>query len=123
MKRFLPCMTLLIALAGCSNSNDLHDSMEEMKEPFKVMRESGDAEQIKTELAAFTKSVSVAKMQKVKPEDQSSFDEGMNKLTDLIAQVEAALTAGNLEEAKNQLNQMADLRKEYHDKFGVGKKN
>jgi soluble cytochrome b562 len=122
MKRFLPCLTLLVALAGCSSSNDLHDAMEEMKEPFKTMRDSSDANQIKAELATFTTAVNVAKIQKVKAEDQASFDEGMKKLVDLTAQVEGALSAGNLEEAKTLLNKMADVRKEYHDKFGVGKK-
>lgn len=122
MKRLLPCLTLVIALAGCSKSNELHDAMEEMKGPFKVMNESADAAAVKAELAKFVQSVNVAKIQKVKPEDQGTFDEGMKKLLELTGQAEAALTAGNLDEAKTLVKQMGDVRKEYHDKLGVKKK-
>lgn len=122
MKRLLPCLTLVIALAGCSKHNELHDAMEEMKGPYKAMSESDDAAAIKAELAKFVQSVNVAKIQKVKPEDQGTFDEGIKKLVDLTGQTDAALTAGNLEEAKALVKQMGDVRKEYHDKLGVKKK-
>lgn len=122
MQRLMPCLVLLVTLAACSRSNDLHDAMEEMKEPFKTMRESSDASQVKAELAKFTQALNLAKIQKVKPEDQNSFDEGMKKLDELTREVESALAADNLEAAKNLLNQMGDVRKEYHEKFGVNKK-
>lgn len=122
MKRLLPCLTLLIALAGCSKSNELHDTMEGMKEPFNVMRESDDAAAVKAELTKFVQLVNVAKIQKVKAEDQGTFDEGMKKLVELTSKAEAALNAGNLEEAKTLISQMGDVRKEYHDKLGVKKK-
>ncbi len=122
MKRLLPCLTLLVALTGCSKSNELHDTMEGMKEPFKVMRESDDAAAVKAELTKFVQLVNVAKIQKVKAEDQGTFDEGMKKLVELTSKAEAALNAGNLEEAKTLMSQMGDVRKEYHDKLGVKKK-
>jgi soluble cytochrome b562 len=119
MKRFLPGIALLIALGGCSNSNELHDAMEGMKEPFKAMRETNDIDQVKAELATFIQGLNIAKLQQVKPEHQSTFDEGMKKLVELTGQVEAAVAAGNLDAAQSLLKQMGDVRKEYHDKLEV----
>lgn len=120
MKKFLPFIALVIALGGCSKkSSELHDAMESMKEPFKVMREASDINQVRAELANFLQGVNIAKVQQVKPEHQGTFDEGMKKLVDLTAQVEAALAADNLEEAKVLLKKMGEVRKEYHDKLGV----
>lgn len=119
MKRLLPCIAVLIALNGCSKSSELHDTMEDMKEPYKAMREANDINQVKTELAVFVQGLNIAKVQQVKPEDQATFDEGMKKLVELTGQVEAAVAAGNLDEAKSLLQKMGDVRKEYHDKLGV----
>jgi soluble cytochrome b562 len=119
MKRFLPCILLLVALNGCSKSSELHDAMESMKEPYKAMRETDDINQVKTELATFVQGLNIAKTQQIKPEDQGTFDEGMKKLVELTGQVEAAVAAGNLDQAKALLEQMGDVRKEYHDKLGV----
>ena len=83
------------------------------------MREASDINQVKTELAAFMQGLEIAKMQQVKAEDQATFDEGMKKLVELTGQAEAAVNAGNLEQAKSALKQMGDVRKEYHDKLGV----
>lgn len=119
MKRFLSCIALAIALNGCSESSELHDAMESMKEPYKTMREANDINAVKTEFAAFMQGLNIAKTQQIKAEDQATFDEGMKKLVELTGQVEAALTANNLEEAKALLKKMGDVRKEYHDKLGV----
>ncbi|MBC6906501.1 hypothetical protein DWB84_13650 [Saccharophagus sp. K07] len=119
MKRFLPCLALLVALTGCSRSNELHDAMEDMKEPFKTMREANDLATIQAQLMTFVKAVEIAKVQKVKAEDQVSFDEGMQKLTKLISLLEQAVAAGNLEEAKSLLAQMGKVRKDYHEILGV----
>lgn len=119
MKRLLPCIALFIALAGCSESSELHDAMEEMKEPYKAMREKEDLKTIEAELVAFIQALNVAKIQKIKPEDQPVFEEGIKKLVELTGQAEAAVAAGDVEQAKSLLKQMGDVRKEYHDKLGV----
>ena len=120
MKRFLPGIALLIALGGCSSkSSELHDAMEEMKEPFKAMREASDINQVRSELSIFIQGLNKAKIQQVKPEDQRTFEEGIKKLVDLTAKVEAALAADNLEEAQSLLKEMGGVRKEYHDKLEV----
>lgn len=119
MKRFLSCIALLAVLSGCSESSELHDAMESMKEPYKTMREANDINQVKAEFATFMQGLNIAKIQKIKAEDQATFDEGMKKLVELAGQTEAALAANNLEEAKSLLQKMGDVRKEYHDKLGV----
>lgn len=119
MKRLLPCIALFIALGGCSKSSELHDAMEEMKEPYKAMRETDDLNTIETQLAAFVQALAVAKVQSVKPEDQPIFEEGIKKLVELTEQAQAAVAAGNVEQAKSLLKKMGDVRKEYHDKLGV----
>ena len=119
MKQLLPCLALALALSACTDHSPLHEAMEDMKGPFKTMRETDDAATIKTEFAAFKKGLEIAKVQKVKAEDQATFEEGMKELVALASQVEEALNAGNLQSAKELLQKMGGVRKEYHEKLGV----
>ena len=119
MKYAVSALVLVCALAGCSKSNDLHDAMEDMKGPFKTMRESDDIAQIQLQITSFKEAVAKATEQKVKAEDQATFDEGMNELASLLAQAETALASGDLTSAKDLMKKMGGARKQYHDDLGV----
>ncbi|WP_020210771.1 cytochrome b562 [Gilvimarinus chinensis] len=119
MKYWLMASALVVGLAGCSKHDPLHDSMEEMGGSFKAMRESQNDEAMLNEWQNFKTALATAKAQKVTAEDQPKFDEGMQKLEELSAQVDVALAAGDMAGAKALLKKMGPARKEYHDALGV----
>lgn len=121
MNKLIPLALLTIALTGCSKHSELHDSMEDMGGAYKAMRDSDDLAQIKKEWDTFKASLDVAEAQMVKPEDQATFNEGIDELTAAVARVDAAIASGNMMKTKELLKGFGDIRKEYHDKLGVKK--
>lgn len=119
MKTFFPLFLAVIVVTGCSKSSVLHDSMEDMGDAYKTMRDSNSVEAISAEYSEFKAALDTASQQQVKAEHQDTFNKGMDELTALVPQVDAALAAGNLESAKQLLEKMGDVRKEYHDELGV----
>lgn len=121
MKMRLFLVLGLVVLAGCSKPSPLHEAMEEMGSSFKVMREATNFETIKQEFPEFQAALEVASAQKVKPEHQATFDEGMDELEPLVAQLETALAADNALAAEQLLQKIGDVRKEYHEELEVEK--
>ena len=119
MKKILIAVTMALVVSACSKHDPLHDSMESMGEAFKAMRKTDDLVTIKQQWLDFKKSANIAKVQQVKPEDQPAFDEGMNKLSDAITQIDRALEDNNLIAAKAAMKQLGEVRKKYHDKLGI----
>ncbi|MDO3383348.1 cytochrome b562 [Gilvimarinus algae] len=119
MKPFLAALLCALMLGACSKHDDLHESMETMGDAFKTMRESSDLDAVKTEWESFKAGVELAQMQQVAPEDQATFDKGMDELAERMAGVDAALAAGDLELAKQGMKRLGEVRKEYHDKLEV----
>lgn len=119
MKYWLMASVLVIGMAGCSKHDPLHDSMEEMGGSFKAMRESQDDETMLNEWQSFKDALATAKAQTVAAEDQPKFDEGIQKLEELSAQVDVALAAGDIADTKALFKKMGEVRKEYHDALGV----
>lgn len=121
MKTIIYVTLLLCSLGlfGCSQESELHGAMEDMGGAMKAMKKSEEAVRLKAELAAFSAGLNIAKQQKVKPEDQTSFDEGMKKLVAKVGEATAALDAGNAELAKSVVKDMRELQETYHEKLGV----
>ena len=120
MKKFVTGVLslCLVVLVGCSES-ELHKSMEGMGGAYKAMKDSQTAEAMKAELDTFKAQLAIAQKQPVNPEDQSTFDEGLQKVEEQVAQLELALETGSLEVANTILAQLREINKEYHDKLGV----
>ncbi|UTF59334.1 cytochrome b562 [Gilvimarinus sp. DA14] len=119
MKNWLMVAALAVGVTACSKHDPLHDSMEDMGGAFKAIRESQTDEALLSEWQHFKDALAVAKAQTVAPEDQAKFDEGIQKLEQLSAQVDTALAAGDMAGAKALLKQMGEARKKYHDALGV----
>ncbi len=118
MKKILFFLALVIALSACESS-ELHDSMEDMGKTYKAMRESEDLAVIKAQYANLKSSFDIAIAQQVHPEEQATFQEGMDKMADLIQQLETAIAADDVDGAKNILKQLGDNREDYHERLGI----
>lgn len=121
MKLFAGAALVTIFLTACSEPDPLHQAMEGMGGAFKELRKAETIEDKKMLLAELEKHINVAKQQKVAPEDQESFDKGMQKLSTAIASLKLQLEQGNIENIKPQLKELGQIRKEYHELLGVSK--
>lgn len=122
MKIFFPALFALLSFVGCSKPSALKTSMEEMGESYKPMSEAQSLGAMRTEVADFKTALNTAAMQKVKPDDQATFDEGMKKLDDLVKELDSALAANDEAKAKEIVAKLGDTRKKYHKELGVKKK-
>lgn len=121
MRFIIMFSVLMLGLSGCSKPSPLHDAMEDMKEPFSTMRESDELSVMQAQYQAFSDALRTASTQKVAPEDQTTFDEGMRELTSANDALAQAINAGDVAQAKTLLQEMGDLRKQYHEQLGVKK--
>lgn len=121
MNKIFSLLLTVMVFTGCSKPSVLHDSMEEMGDAYKTMRDSSSVDAISAQFTEFKAALDTASQQQVKPEHQETFDKGMDELATLAPQVDAALASGNLALAKQLLEKMGDVRKEYHDELGVKK--
>ena len=118
MKHLILVTLFMVCITGCSK-NDLHDAMESMGSSFKTMRDSDEIAALKSELDTFTTSYNIAKKQQIKAEDQSTFNEGMKELNQLLTQLKTNIDAGDVQKSKELLKQLGKVRKKYHEKLGV----
>ena len=119
MKKVFPVIVCALALSACSKPSELHTSMEDMGQSFKSIKETDSAEQMKAELTKFSQALSVAKAQKIPADKQQTFDEGINKAETLVAEINTALDAGDMEKAQALFKDLGNTRKKYHDKLDV----
>lgn len=122
MTKFIPLALALSLLAGCSQHNELEDAMENMGDAYKAMKDSSSAADIKAQLETFKAGITVASTQKVRLEDQATFDEGLEKLNMIVIGIDTALLANDLDTAKTLLEKLGETRKKYHKELGVKKK-
>lgn len=111
-------VTLALALVACGES-ELHGAMEGMGESYKSMKEAPALADMKGQLAVFKAELDIARQQVVKPEHQAEFDEGLEKVGQLTAQLTLAVESGDINSARALLEKLRDLRKQYHEKLGV----
>jgi|GEM_PF-1524704 len=113
----LLCSTF--GFSGCSQESELHGAMENMGGAMKTMKQTEEAAKLQSELVKFGAGLNIAKQQKVKPEDQVTFDEGMRKLTAKVTETTTALSSGNVELTKSLLKELHKIEETYHEKLGV----
>jgi len=117
--RYVFILSLVLAFVACSKPSELHTAMEDMGDAMKTMMKSDDLATVKTELQQFSQALDIAKQQKVKPEHQDDFDQGMQDIAMGVQQLESAVQAGSLDQAKNILKKMHDTQEDFHKKLGV----
>ena len=111
-------LIFILALTACESS-ELHKSMEGMGDSYKSIRESEDLTVIKNEFSKFKAALETANAQKIAPDNQATFDEGMKELADIVNQLDAALATNDLQNAKTLFEQLGKIRKKYHKKLDV----
>ncbi len=107
-----------ISLVGCSD-NGLHDAMEDMGGSLKATYQAESVDVMKAELDKFMAALNSAKQQKVIPDQQADFEEGLQEVETLILQMKAALDSGNVEQAKAIFPQLKEVKEKYHEMFEV----
>ncbi|AKH68407.1 Cytochrome b562 [Spongiibacter sp. IMCC21906] len=122
MKKYSLVASLVAALmlSACGES-ELHSAMEGMGGSYKAMKEAKSLAPIKEELEVFKSNFEVARQQQLPPEDQSTFDEGMEKIDGLVTKLDAAVKLGDLVKAQALLAELREVNKEYHKKLEVKK--
>ena len=118
-KIFFTAALASVLLIGCSKPNPIHEGMESMGKSFKALRQAETLADKQQLIAEFEQHVLMVQKQQVKPEDQATFDEGIDKLLSEVQAVKAALEQGNIENIKPQLKALHDLEEEYHELLGV----
>lgn len=116
MKKLIPLLALVAATSVYASGSDLKATMKEMRVEFKHAAEAQNIEEMEVPVANLTQLVNQAKLGVYPPEKQDLYEEGFTKLTVALDGVKAHLQAGELEQAKEALRQVDDLRVEYHDK-------
>lgn len=111
-------LVVAVALAACGES-ELHGAMEGMGESYKSMKEAPALVDMKAQLEVFKAELEVARQQTVKPEHQADFDEGLEKVGQLTAQMTLAVESGDINAARALLENLREVRKQYHEKLGV----
>lgn len=116
LKKLIPIVALLITANVYANGFDLKATMKEMKMEFKHAADAQTIEEMEAPISKLTQLINQAKQGVYPPEKQTLYLEGFNKLTITLGSINTHLKAGELEQAKQELRQVDDLREEYHDK-------
>ncbi len=119
MKKSYVLILLFLLVVACSKQSELHDAMETMEDSYKTMKKADSLDEMKIQLENFSAGLEIARQQKVKPEDQETFDAGMKKLTARANILLKAIESGDITEAKEALKELHELEEEFHEKLGV----
>ncbi|AZL86459.1 cytochrome b562 [Aliivibrio salmonicida] len=95
---------------------DTKAAMKDMMLAFKQSEDASSIDEMTQSVMRLDALIDYLKQENFSPEKQELYQEGFNKLSVSVDRVKSELAAGNLEQAKDTLNQVDDLRSEYHKK-------
>lgn len=95
---------------------DTKAAMKDMMLAFKQSEDASSIDEMTHSVMRLDALIDYLKQENFSPEKQELYQEGFNKLSVSVDRVKSELAAGNLEQAKDTLNQVDDLRSEYHKK-------
>lgn len=96
--------------------DDLGDTMKQMKSAFRDAAQAKSVESMKAAVMDLTTLVADAKHHEYAGDDLAAYHEGLHKLSEALDTVKSDLDNNQLEQAKNDLRKVDDLRREYHKK-------
>ncbi|WP_390902892.1 cytochrome b562 [Vibrio qingdaonensis] len=102
--------------AFASEGVDLKKNMQAMKLAFKQAAEAQSVEEMKTPVATLDTLIAESKQGDYPPEKMDLYQEGFNKLSSALQQVDKDLQQGDLDAAQQTLREVDTLRIEYHDR-------
>lgn len=108
-------------------SMDQEDTMKRMGRHFKALNKAKNTEEMKEPLAEFKKyslqseALGVSASEDYKPSDEETraFQEALQTMNAKVIELEAAVGAGNFEEASKVLKEIDDIHIEGHDFFDI----
>ncbi|MFA0442717.1 cytochrome b562 [Vibrio sp. 10N.222.51.C12] len=109
-------MFTVSSAAFAAEGFDLKKNMQAMKLAFKQAAEAQSIDEMKTPVATLDTLVADTKQGNYPPEKAELYQEGFNKLSSALEQVDKDLEKGDLDAAKQTLREVDSLRLEYHDK-------
>lgn len=95
---------------------DMKAVMKEMRLEYKLGERATSIEDMNQVVTKLESLIDQLKQGEYTPEKQAMYQEGFNKLSVSVAQVKTELDAGDLEKAQAALEQVDELRVEYHKK-------
>lgn len=99
-----------------SVSVDMKAVMKEMRLEYKLGERATSIEDMNQVVTKLESLIDQLKQGEYTPEKQAMYQEGFNKLSASVALVKTELDAGDLEKAQAALEQVDELRVEYHKK-------
>ncbi|CAM4190198.1 hypothetical protein BIW53_15145 [Pseudoalteromonas byunsanensis] len=112
--------TLLFALffmsisLAAKQSSDLEVTMKNMGLAYKNAMKSDSQQQLLESIAAFREHLSVSQQHSFDTKLQEESSLGLNRVANVLESSEKLAKSGRLEEAKEQLKKIDELRKQYH---------
>ncbi len=95
---------------------DMKAVMKEMRLEYKLGERATSIEEMAKAVSKLEALIKQLKQAEYSPEKQAMYQEGFNKLSASVALVKTELDAGDLEKAQAALEQIDELRVEYHKK-------
>ncbi|MDD9194461.1 cytochrome b562 [Aliivibrio sp. S3MY1] len=95
---------------------DMKAVMKEMRLEYKLGERATSIEDMNQVVTKLESLIEQLKQGEYTPEKQAMYQEGFNKLSVSVALVKTELDAGDLEKAQAVLEQVDELRVEYHKK-------
>ena len=95
---------------------DMKAVMKEMRLEYKLGERATSIEEMAKAVSKLEALIKQLKQGEYTPEKQAMYQEGFNKLSASVALVKTELDAGDLEKAQAALEQVDELRVEYHKK-------
>ena len=95
---------------------DMKAVMKEMRLEYKLGERATSIEDMNQVVTKLESLIDQLKQGEYTPEKQAMYQEGFNKLSASVALVKTELDAGDLEKAQAVLEQVDELRVEYHKK-------
>ncbi|SJN55563.1 Cytochrome b562 [Vibrio ruber DSM 16370] len=99
-----------------ASSGDVHSSMRQIKKAFVDAAQSSSVEEMKSAMGRLDEIVTDLKQGEYQGDRGKIMQEGFQKLSVAVKQVESELDQGNLQGAKEKLRTIDSLRSEYHSK-------
>ncbi|MCA2017375.1 cytochrome b562 [Vibrio tritonius] len=95
---------------------DLGDTMKQMKSAFRDAAQAKSVASMKAAVADLSTLVEQSKHHEYDGDDLTAYHKGLQELTQALDTVQSDLDNNQLEQAKNDLRKVDDLRREYHKK-------
>ena len=105
---------LLVCTSVSAKEVDMEKTMKQMALSFKQAKDAQSVEQMTVAIASFEVQVQLAQQASFAPENAELYQKGLKELALEVDQTQLLLEKNDLVAAKQQLQKLDELRKQYH---------